>query len=376
MFNGKFIRSWFFDRPRNIIAVILIGSVFLVLGCDLSSLTSSGNNEALQQSLIQTQTALNVQMTVMAQEAQNKEAQQQIMLTQSAMIVQSTLQAQPTQTSDTSDSPQPSSQDEGTPQTQPSEEEKQTDLAGFDEWKKEAHILLYEDITGKANVKRTVSDALENLSLTFDDARSNAGIFLDKIGKTPGKDGWDVIIASLEDRRGVGGGDFYEPLRSAIQNGSAVIMEQWNLDASRAKASGLLGDCGVEFQKDFNSEFPMGLAGQVLYVLDPTNPIANEPHDNLRISDVTGFWTKNYPIGTTDYDYGDKLHKLSGSKAVIVFGLNVNEPETGTVVSCIDGRLTLVTVSTHGYASERIRPLWENMIYQALKARYSYEQNH
>ncbi len=367
----------FFKKPGHLIAVILIGGLFLTLGCDLSSLTSSGTDEALRQSLVETQTALSVQMTMAAQNAINQDDQQQAVLTQSAIVVQSTLQALPTATLEAPPPAQPADQAESGSQDAAPTSESQADMAGFDDWKKDAHILLYEDITGTANIKRTVSDALESLSLKYDDAKSNAGVFLDKIGKTPGKDGWDLIIASLEDRRGVGGGSFYEPLRTAIKDGSSVIMELWNLDSSHDKAAGLLSDCGIKYQADFNSKTPMGVAGQVLYVLDTTNPIANEPNSNLRISDVTGFWTMSYPIGTTNFDYGDKLEKDPASKASIVFGLKVNEPESsGAVVNCIDGRLTLMTVSTHSYASERIRPLWENMIYRALKMRYAYRQSH
>lgn len=364
-------------KSGRLVAIILASTFLLTLGCDLSSLISRGNDEALRQSMVDTQTALSVQMTMSVQKAQDEAEQQQALMTQSAAAVQSTLQAVATATSETVPTEEGTINAETETQSATATSQSPVNLAGFDDWKKSAHILLYEDITGTVNVKRVVSDALETLALKFDDAKSDAGTFLIKINNQSEKNGWDLIIASMEDRRGVGGGSFYEPLHTAIENGSSVIIEMWNLDSSLGKAEELLSECNIEYQVDFNSEYPMGIAGQVLYSVDTTHPIANEPNSDLRISDVTGFWTDTYPIGTTNYDYGDKLEKPAGSKASIVFGLKVNEPNSsGVVVNCIDGRLTLMTVSTHSYSSERIRPLWENMIYQGLKARYIYLQSH
>jgi len=359
--------------PFHVGVSIIIFLLILTLSCDLSSLTGGGGTS--NQSLIETQTALNVQMTLLAQQALTDDtATQQAIQTQSAISVAATVAAQsPTQQPPTQEQP-PAAEEEATstPEGSP------VNLAGFDDWKSDAEILVYEDITGISDVKRIIKDALDALGLSFEDTKSNAGVFLDELSKTPGDNGWDLIISGVEARRGAGGGGFIEPIHDAIKNnGSAVVMEQWNIDSYSGRVADLFSECGVAYQQDFHAEGIMSAAGQVLYILDSTSPIVSEPNGDIRISNTTDYWPNFYGKGTKDFDYGDKLKKIPGSNAIFVLGLKANElDQFGTLVNCMDGRLSLLTVSTHNYTSDRMRPLWENMIYQALKARYAYLQSH
>jgi len=144
--------------PFHVGVSIIIFLLILTLSCDLSSLTGGGGTS--NQSLIETQTALNVQMTLLSQQAQTHDtATQQAIQTQSAISVAATVAAQsPTQQPPTQEQP-PAAEEEATstPEGSP------VNLAGFDDWKSDAEILVYEDITGISDVKRIIKDALDAL---------------------------------------------------------------------------------------------------------------------------------------------------------------------------------------------------------------------
>jgi len=109
------------------------------------------------------------------------------------------------------------------------------------------------------------------------------------------------------------------------------------------------------------------------------NPILHQPNEGIRISSMSQYWSKVYkdscPQGykSGPNDYGDLLGPLPGSKAKFVLGaFSTIEDRHSVLVSCHEGRVILWTSSTHNYDHNRISPLWENMIYNALKGRYDY----
>jgi hypothetical protein len=189
----------------------------------------------------------------------------------------------------------------------------------------------------------------------------------------PGGQPWDLIISASERRDGIQG-EFFDMFGKALNNGSSVIVELWNIDSFViGKVSPLLAKCGVRFMGDwFAIGAPVPKSEQVLYPYDGTSLILHEPNEGIRISNPNQYWWNwmwfwGWGIG----DYGDFLEKLPGSKATIVLGQkNQDKTRYATLVSCLDGQFTVQTFSTHSYGQDRVVPLWINMITQALKARY------
>jgi hypothetical protein len=257
---------------------------------------------------------------------------------------------------------------------QPTEKKQKSSLGDFNSWYKEASILLYEDMAGEFGATRDIKDTLIKMELNPVDVKDASGIFVQQIkDKGTNDEGWDLIISASEARKPTAG-DFIPSLIEAVKNGSSLIWEQWNIDSmSSDKLKNFLSDCGVQFQQDFASVGPMG-SSLALYPVDIDNPILNEPNKDLRISFITEYWSEWYKsINEHLYDYGDLLEKTINSKASIVLAAKNQEVEkNATLVSCYDGRVILWTSSTHNYGHDRIVPLWQNMIYNALKARYNY----
>lgn len=361
--------------------------LFFVLACDMAGGSSSSSN----QSLIETQTALNVQMTVVAmsannvQQDQNQTAQQ----TQIAQSAQATVLAVQSMQA-TQDAEKPPAPAEG---EQPSDSGQaqsggSTPTGNFDSWMKSASILLYEDMAGSFDTNRIILEALNGLGLKpTKDEKDASGYFLGDIRSGgPGGKPWDLIISGSEARTAIQG-EFIPPLNEAIGNGSALIMEQWNIDGiNRGKIASLLTSCGVSFQRDIYLErdYPACLVPAdegflVLWPIDTGNPVLHEPNEGLRLSSMSGYWSDWYRaqciLGawSVPWDYGDALQLTPSSKAKIVLGTKSTETDRhGVLVTCHDGRVTLWTSSTHNYEYDRVMPLWQNMIYNALKSRFTY----
>jgi hypothetical protein len=327
---------------------------------------SQAGGNATSQALNATQAAQSVQATVLAQQA-TQLAQQpaapsvDIAATQVALTVQATTNAQ---------------QAGQNPQNPPSSQGGQINTGDFQTWMKSAQILLFEDMTGRYDTTRWIQEALDALGLPYQDEKDAQGNFKNSLlmGASGGKP-WDLIISASEDRKGIQG-EFFDYFNTALNNGSSLIMEHWAIDSfSAGKISTLLSKCGVRFQADWHAVgYPIPDSEQVMYPYDGTSPVLHEPNEGIRISNPTDFWWNwwlYYPAWGYG-DYGDFLEKLPGSNAVIVLGQkSQDKTRYATLVTCLDGRMTFQTYSTHSYGHDRIVPLWQNMIYQALKARYA-----
>ena len=374
--------------PRRWIFLVICGLLVFVLACDLAGGTSSSSN----QSLVETQTALNVQMTVVAMNASNvqQDQNQSVQQTQIAQSAQATVLAVQSMQA-TEDAKQPPA--EPANQQEPSDSgqapaESNAASGDFDSWMKSASILLYEDMAGMFDTNRIILEALNGLGLKpTKDEKDSSGFFLGDIRSGgPGGKPWDLIISGSEARTAVQG-EFIPPLNDAVGSGSALIMEQWNIDSiNRGKIGSLLTSCGVAYQRniylerDYPACQPPGDENfLVLWAIDTGNPILHEPNDGLHLSSMSGYWSDWYQtqcaIGGWGYpwDYGDALELIPGSKAKIVLGTKSTETDRhGVLVSCHEGRVLLWTSSTHNYEYSRVMPLWQNMIYNALKARFTY----
>jgi hypothetical protein len=285
--------------------------------------------------------------------------------TQMAMDLQATANAlQLTQAAQSQE--QPPEQEESPPE-QPSQPEQPTNnLPDFETWMQSASILLYEDMAGDFSVYRFIMRALDGMGLPYTDVKDALGNYKTQIlSAGPGGQGWDLIISGKELRTSVQG-EFYVYLNDALNLGSAVIIEEWDMDSIvSGKLSTIMSRCGVEFHRDWIDE-PMN--EQLLYVIDGTHPIHHYPNEGISLTNPTGYWNWT--------DQGDLMRLVPGSKATLLWGARTNVKDSyATAAVCVDGRLIIQTYSTHSYGEDRVERMWQNYIYNALKARYDYLSN-
>ena len=236
----------------------------------------------------------------------------------------------------------------------------------FDAWLEDAKILLYEDIVNRPFLARYAKDALDNMDLEYKDDGSAVGwLKSDMLGSQ-----WDLVILALEDWGKPPMGEYFEYLQAAMDKGSSVILEIWFLDiVGRGEVASLLTKCGVEFESDYNLTTATG-NDLINWPLPGKNnhPIFNEPNKGFR-------WT-NIAAVTGPWDLGDFI-KLNGKKddAELLLGAIATEKNThGTLAVCNNGKFIIQTFHTHNLAYDEAVPLWENYIYNALKAKYLEEQ--
>lgn len=236
------------------------------------------------------------------------------------------------------------------------------DVAGF---RQAANILLFEDMSGDTYTTRFVKQALDGLQLQYEDVADGQGNFKKQLlSPGPGGKSWDLIISADENRASSGiKGEFFDYFNQALDKGTAVIIETWRLDEMRAGAvESLLQRCGVTYQGDLWKLKP---GNQVLFNLVPNHSILNEPNKNISLRTVSEYWKTS--------DLGDWIQKAPGGQAVLLLGSRAGERDKyGTLTVCMGGRLILQTFSTHQYDQSQMVSLWQNYIYNALLARMVY----
>lgn len=233
--------------------------------------------------------------------------------------------------------------------------------ANFEEWMKSANILIYEDIAGVFSTTRYIKEAMDRMGLMYVDVKDAMGRYKSQLlSGGPGGNGWDLIISAKESRGDVSG-EFYVYLNDALNAGSSVIIEEWQLDSiGLGKISTILGRCGVEFQGDWAWD---PLTAQILMQVDGANPIHHQPNEGVALTNPTGFWSSS--------DLGDFMRLSPGSSASPLWTARSNEKSNYlTAVSCLDNQLIIQTYSTHNYGKDRVIRMWENYIYNTLLARY------
>ncbi len=349
-----------------IIALIVVFTV--TLSCEIP--TTSTNNASL------TLAALDVQATVLAQQGvQNAEATNQAMqleFTKSALDMQGTIQAQQALLSAVPPTAEPPTVEPPPVQTEapppvvseapPPVVSEAPSAMSEDELKlkiKAAKILLFEDMSG-TGWYRYVQEGLDLGDWAYTDDGSAQGWFKDHL--LSGTD-WDLIIAASESRTKIQG-EFFVYLMDYIKKGTAVIIEHWAIDdLSQGKIAPILAKCGVALYRDWFVQ--LGTVPNLsVWFLQPDHPILHYPNEGISLRRYTNFWV-------TDPDKGDLLKLTGGGDAVLVAGTIADrKSDHGTIVSCMEGRLIIMTQSTHEYYREDITRLWENVAYQALKAHF------
>jgi len=219
-------------------------------------------------------------------------------------------------------------------------------------------------MAGVFNTSRYIKQALDDMDFKYTDTVDHLGDFKQALLKKPveGKD-WDLVISANEGRTRYTmiRGEFFTYFLNLLEQGTAVIMEAWNLDSSMDQPlRDLLDACGVEYHGDM---YDLRDQSQVFYSAYPNAAILTYPNQPA-LYNVTNYWELKG-------DLGDLLQLSDGSHAQILLGRRLDYPtKYGTLVSCMDGRLIIQTFSTHQYAQKDMVALWENYIYNALKSHY------
>lgn len=348
--------------PKWLHRSLLVGGALLLLWV-LGACGPATGPSSVSQALMQTQTALSVQMTSAAMGESGGLSAADLEATRIALAVQQTTAAQ--QAGQQQQPAVPTSTNTTQAPVAPSETETEPPPAvDFDTWVQSANILLYEDIAGDYSLPRYVKAALDGLGYSYVDVGDALGNFKDQIlSGGPGGEGWDLIVSASESRSSVQG-EFFTYINDAITQGSSVAIEVWALDQfGSGTFSNILSRCGLQFQRDWDNE---PISAQVLSPIDSTNPILHEPNDGISLTNPTGYWAS---------DIGDLLRLAPGSSSTLLWGARGTEKTSyGVAASCLGGRVIIQTYSSHSYGQDRVTLMWQNYIYNALKARFAETQ--
>lgn len=367
--NPKPLKSSFNTKPIKIFFFLSV--LFIVtLGCTFS--TEPASNDDLEE----TQIALGIQQTLLAQQAGNSlqgtlDSQQ---ATIDAQMLQSTLlNQQPTmdigatqvalsvQGTMAAGQPPVISPIEPTqilPSAAPVSGSSQ-DLKAF---MQSANILLYEDMVNDPKVYRYVKRTLDSMNLSYkDDGSAKGWLKTDLLGGAKGGNPWDLVIIAVEYRAGISG-EYFEYLTDVLNQGTSVIVEAYHLDQiSEGTVSTILTKCGVQvYPYVGKTRSPIDIV--VWPVSGVSHPILREPNSGLSFTKAVAYWPYN--------DLGDLVALTGHGDAQILMGTKATEnSRDGVLTTCMNGQFTLMSFSSHSFSFQTMMPLWENMITNALRVR-------
>ncbi len=218
---------------------------------------------------------------------------------------------------------------------------------------KSAKILVYEN-TDERNIGLWIKEALDNRGLTYTHTGSYSGRFMENLNSGTI---YDLIIVGAEDKDKISG-EFWDVINTRLNRDKvALIVEIWYLDReANGPISKIMGKCGIRYQKDWD-------LAESIYWWVPTHPIFNEPNRVLPLIHFDRFWANQT---------GDRIRLGGSGDATLLAGLQVNSSSEGGVLAvCMEGRVIFQTFSDHDYHEEDIVPLWENYIYNTLKAHFA-----
>jgi hypothetical protein len=356
---------------RCLVLVLLIA----VASCNFSSTTNE------DESLKQTQTALSVQQTVMAQ----SEGEQGVNATIQAQ--QATIEAQAVQATAAAAAQQPAGPDlaatqqalaaQQTAAAQQANQQPpqpptgaapsgppQPPTGDFDEMMKNAQVLLFEDMVNDPSEYRYVQRTLDAMGLRYkDDGSAKGWLKSDMLGGSPGGGPWDLVILAAEWRESISG-EFFDYLNNVLDQGTSVIIEAWYLDdISEGKVAPILADCGVQVYEYYPKT---GTLNDIVVWPLPdasSHPVMTTPNGGLSFTKARDKWLWSF-------DLGDHTALTGRGDAVLLLGTDASSNyKDGVLTVCKGGQLTLMTFSSHSFSYQVMYPLWENMIYNALKIR-------
>ncbi len=227
-----------------------------------------------------------------------------------------------------------------------------------------ARILLFEDISGNSlGLYRYVKNALDSSGYTYTDVGSAQGWFKSQLNST---DEWDLIIAAAE-ASGRIQGEYFDYLVQRLEQGSAVILEVWDLDdLTQGKVRNLLDLCGIKVFGDWYDP-----PSRAVWFLQPEHPVFTTPNliaPSLR--NAAPLWID---------DIGDLLQIKTvnaqpvGDALLLAGTIVTDKTSHGTLATCLQGRLIIQTFRSHEYDQKLMTMLWQNYIYQTLYQRLKYQ---
>ena len=331
---------------------IIFGS--LLASCDISALTGGGED------LEGTRVALAIQQTSLAmQQTQAEQAQPVQEETEEPQVqLQPTYTPYPTYTAQVV---QPSPTVEEQPATpEPVVVDETTITASFDEWLETVNILLYDDMYGEGE-PMVIENAIDGLGLGSNttNVRDAMGDFLSDMNSAVN---WDLIIVGAESRDNISG-EYFDILADQMDRGSSIIIEIWYLDdVFHGRVQPVMQRCGITFHRDWQRAWNANLNNFLVYLLEPGDPLFSEPNTISMLIPYDTLWID---------DVGDMLELNPGSDAVLLAGAQPKEYSSyGLIAECLDGQMIWQTFSTHDYKTQDMINLWQNYIYNTLRARF------
>ncbi len=339
--------------------------------------------QTMDTSGLETQTALNVEATILAMQSEGETqptlAAQELTLTAQAGVITRQVEELANQAVKLTEAAKNNSAEitqsqagaaantgvmQGAPTPAPLPSLTPTREIDVKEKIKTSNILLYENMAGVFDTGRYVKAALDGLGAKYTDCADLQGRFKEYLlDKAPDKKGWDLIISADETRtHGMNiKGEFFSYFQILLEKDAAVIVETWNMDSfDDQQVRQFLNACGVQYQGDM---YDLRYQSQVFYSPEPSNPFLTTPNQT-NLANVTNYWEARN-------DLGDLVEKTSSSQAHILLTRRLDFPDKyGTLTSCWDGRLILQTFSSHQYQDKNMIALWQNYIYNTLKNHY------
>ena len=237
--------------------------------------------------------------------------------------------------------------------------------ANFNEMMANAAVLLFEDIVVDPSQSPYVQRTLKamNIQNVKNDGNAVGWLLSDLRGSAPGGRPWDLVIIAQESRDAVSG-EFYDALISLLNQGTAVILEDWNLgNVAEGVIKPTLVKCGVYAYPWVN----MGALGDpnifIMWPLGIPHPVMSDPNSGFKFTRVRDYWAWSIFLGT-------KMALTGTGDANLLVGTKSQEKyQDGTLAVCMGGRLTIQGFSSHNFEFDTMYPVWENYIYNALKVK-------
>jgi hypothetical protein len=233
----------------------------------------------------------------------------------------------------------------------------------FTQMMKTASVLLYEDIVAMPAESRYVLKTLQSMGIQSvkDDGNAVGWLKTDLLGSAPGGRPWDLVIIAQE-ARGTVSGEFYQYLGNLLQQGTSVIVEDWNLgNVVEGAVAPTLAQCGVYAYPWWS--FTGNINDVVMWPLGIPHPVLSQPNSGLAFTRARDTWL-------TFGQLGSQLALTGKGDAVLLLGTKTQEQyKDGTLAVCMGGRLIIQGFSSHSFEFMTMYPLWENYIYNALQVR-------